>query len=108
MPAGLAAQVMLLTELSERHEAAAGGDASWLDPVLSALGRTEGAVRTEFLRVLDALRESELSGEERQRLGATVPAGVRLEDPLSEVSGTDARVAVLIGMLRLLAELAAA
>jgi hypothetical protein len=107
LPAAMAAQMLVYTELVDRREAAGGGsgDASWLGPVLDLFRQSAGPVRTEFARVLDALREAELAGDEERRLHGVVPVGARLEDPLSGVPEDGERVDVLLGMLRLLADL---
>jgi len=106
VPAVVAAELLLYGELADRHEAA-GSDPAWLDPVLDLLASADGAIRTEFAGMLDALAVGELAEADRRRIRAAVPDGVRRQEPMRDVTDPDARAEVVLGLLRLLAALSA-
>lgn len=104
LPAVVAAELLLYSELTDRHDRA-NGDPGWLDPVLAVYERASGAVRQEFGGMLDALRAGELSGAEERRIRAVVPVDSRRSEPLAGVTDAEERAEVVLAMLRLLSEL---
>lgn len=103
-PAVVAAELLIYSELSDRHDRAQG-DPAWLEPVLALYGHSTGVVREEFGGMLDALRAGELSGEEERRIRAVVPVDSRRNEPLAAVTDAESRVAAVLGTLRLLGDL---
>lgn len=104
LPAVVAAELLLYSELTDRHDRAKG-DPAWLDPVLAAYERASGAVRQELGGMVDALRAGELSGTDERRVRAAVPPDSRRTEPLAGVTDAGQRAEVVLGMLRLLVEL---
>ncbi|MGN6741665.1 MAG: hypothetical protein ACTHJL_00005, partial [Amnibacterium sp.] len=103
-PAVVAAELLIYSELTDRHDRA-NGDPAWLEPVLAAYGRATGVVREDFGGMLDALRAGELAGDEERRIRAVVPVDSRRNEPLAAVTDAEARAEAVLGMLRLLVEL---
>lgn len=105
-PGPVAASTLLIAELVDRADAArAAADEDWLDPVLALLQDAEGPLAAEVARALDALAEYGGTPTETRRIRAVAPRGSRLEEPLGRLAAPEERVAVVLGLLRLVLRL---